>query len=189
MRGRRGTRTPKPVTAYLFSRQVPRPAGRLPGMTMIEWLNGRRRELEENDKMNRWGNDKMWQTLRHILSFYHPIILSFSPVRLTGFEPATPCLWDRCATSCATGPERSFGFRVQRFMSTSNPELRTLNFSCSPEGNRTPIFTLKEWCPKPLDDGTKKEGGNKRKGEGGIEPPASRSLVRRSTIELRSTPF
>jgi hypothetical protein len=32
----------------------------------------------------------------------------------------------------------------------------------SPEGNRTPIFSLKERCPKPLDDGTKREPGGTR---------------------------
>ena len=31
----------------------------------------------------------------------------------------------------------------------------TCPFTCSPNGIRTRVFTLRGWCPRPLDDGAK----------------------------------
>src|SRR5271156_191138 len=53
-----------------------------------------------------------------------------------------------------------------------------------PTGIRTPVLTVKGWCPRPLDDGDagrkKSNANNKLVEPGGIEPPTSCMPCKRS---------
>ena len=95
-----------------------------------EWLKKRSRYA---DLFQIWNI----QNKNGLANFANPLILL---AERTGLEPATPGVTGRYSNQLN-----------YRSMAEKNSALRT----GVPTGIRTPVLTVKGWCPRPLDDGDK----------------------------------